>query len=1009
MRQASWLVELFWLTIALPLSAQQYTHLSGLVLDSSGATIPGATITAANEGTGFRRTTMSQADGGYVIAYLQPGVYRMTAHKAGFSTLIRFGIKLDVAQPARIDFHLPLNTLQETITVEGALPLLNSEDASVGTLVRRGWVDRLPLNGRGVLGLLELAPGAVITPANAGEAGQFTVSGQRPNTNYFIIDGVSLNTGVSGSGAPGQFPGGSLPNMSALGSLHTLLSVDALEELRIETSTSTPEIGRFSGAQVSVSSRSGSNDWHGSLMQYFRNEKLDANDWFANRHGDARAPLRLLDVGASLGGPIRHNRTFFFADYEGLRLRQPYTWQGAVPSATARQTGPAWLQDLLSLFPTPNGSDLNGGLSEWTGHIARPSRLDVGNVRLDHALSSHAMLFARYTEAPSSTEYGAPQANHVDFGWHSATIGLNVAGNPHLTQDLRINVSHAGADSAWSDADGSRLSACRLAELVFPTAPPCNALLRVYIGGIGQLLSGGVSRNTQGQINIVETLTWNRGAHLIRFGGDYRRLMPVRRGATTSINTTATSLAGLLTNQRFTIATSDAGMTRSLIEESSIFLQDTWRLDPRLTITYGLRWELDPAPTARPGVLGLTGSTLPQITSNEQPIWHFRYTNLAPRVGVAYRLRTDGQTVLRAGFGIYYDPEFGVATDGINGGPFNTWQFHNGGPTPGSPVPFMLTYGFAKDLRIPMIRHWNVSLERAWHDRDIVSLGYVGASGHNLLRRDLGDPQGDSLVSVALATNEGRSDYHALQFQYRHRLGYGVQSLLSYAWSHSIDNGSTDSALFWTIPGLGPDADRGSSDFDARSVFTAAVSYDLRHPPFSPRWQRIFSGWSLDGILHARTGFPINILHADEFLSLSFANAFRPDLVPGAPIWTQDANSPAGRRLNPAAFTLPESFAQGTLGRNAIRGFGMSQVDVAIHRDFTLNERSSIQLRAEMFNALNQANFSDPVRFLSDPYFGQSTALLNLMLGSGHPNAGLTPAFQTGGPRSVQLALRFRF
>jgi hypothetical protein len=365
--------------------------------------------------------------------------------------------------------------------------------------------------------------------------------------------------------------------------------------------------------------------------------------------------------------------------------------------------------------------------------------------------------------------------------------------------------------------------------------------------------------------------------------------------------------------------------------------------------------------------------------------------------------------ILRAGFSVYYDPAFGVVTDGINGGPFNTWQFHDGGPTPGSPVPFMLTYGFAKGLRIPIIRNWNVSIERAWHEHDSLSASYVGSSGRDLLRRELGEPQGDSLVSVAMATNGGRSDYHALQTQYRHRIGHGVQGLVSYAWSHSIDNGSTDSALFWLIPGLGPNADRGDSDFDARHVFTGAVSYDLRHAPVSGLAKRLLGGWSVDGIFHARTAFPVNILHADDFLSLNFANAFRPNLVAGAPVWLRDTNSPGGRRLNPAAFSLPTSFTQGTLGRNAVRGFGMSQLDATVRRSFVCKEKLSMQLRAELFNVLNHPNFSDPVRFLNDPYFGRSTAMLNLMLGSGRPNAGLTPAFQTGGPRSIQLALRFQF
>ncbi len=284
----------------------------------------------------------------------------------------------------------------------------------------------------------------VITPANGGEAGQFTVSGQRPNTNYFTVDGVSLNTGVSGSGVPGQFPGGSLPNMSAFGSLHTLLPLDALEEFRIETSTSTAEIGAFSGGQVSVSSRSGSNEWHGSLQQYLRNEKLDANDWFANSHGEARAQTRLVDASTYLGGPIRRNRTFFFADYERLRLRQPYTWQSAVPSTTARQSSLKWIQQLLSLYPAPNGPDLGGGLSEWTGHVARPSVLDVGNVRLDHTFGPRAMLFARLY--PSSLIYriwGAPDKrgglplvqrnSRAECQCHSAADG----GSAHQLRQLR--------------------------------------------------------------------------------------------------------------------------------------------------------------------------------------------------------------------------------------------------------------------------------------------------------------------------------------------------------------------------------------------------------------------------------------------------------------------------------------------------------------------------------------------------------------------------------------------
>src|SRR5215813_2756053 len=305
------------------LHAQQYTSLSGFIRDPSDAAVPGATITVTDEETGFRWTTRSQSEGNYVLASLQPGIYKITVRKEGFRTFIRFGVKLDVAQPARVDFSLPLGSTQETITVEGTTSLLNGENASVGTLVERDSIERLPLNGRGLLSLLELAPGTIVTPATRGEAGQFTASGQRPNTNYFTVDGVSANTGVSGGGLPALVTGGSLPGMTAIGSLHNLSSLESLNEFRVQTATSTPDYGRLPGAQVSLSTRSGSNDYHGSLFEYFQHERVNANDWFANRAGEARAPLRFNDFGASLGGPARRNKTFFFLSYEGMRLRQP--------------------------------------------------------------------------------------------------------------------------------------------------------------------------------------------------------------------------------------------------------------------------------------------------------------------------------------------------------------------------------------------------------------------------------------------------------------------------------------------------------------------------------------------------------------------------------------------------------------------------------------------------------------------------------------------------------------
>jgi hypothetical protein len=261
-----------------------------------------------------------------------------------------------------------------------------------------------------------------------------------------------------------------------------------------------------------------------------------------------------------------------------------------------------------------------------------------------------------------------------------------------------------------------------------------------------------------------------------------------------------------------------------------------------------------------------------------------------------------------------------------------------------------------------------------------------------LLRREVG-PGSSSLVQIAIATNHGSLDFHAMQAQYRRRLARGLQSIVSYSWSHSIDTGSADSSVFFLLPGWTAAQDRGSSDYDVRHSFNAAFSYDL------PR--RALKGWAIDGIFRARSGFPIDILTAETALGSSFANLFRPNRVAGQPLWLP------GGRLNPAAFAIAGS--QGNLGRNAVTGFGMSQLDVAVRRSFSIDERRSFDLRVEAFNALNRANLADPVRFMVSPLFGQSTSMLNSMLGGGSPGTGLSPALQIGGARSVQVVLRLHF
>jgi hypothetical protein len=310
-------------------------------------------------------------------------------------------------------------------------------------------------------------------------------------------------------------------------------------------------------------------------------------------------------------------------------------------------------------------------------------------------------------------------------------------------------------------------------------------------------------------------------------------------------------------------------------------------------------------------------------------------------------------------------------------------------------------------LRMPRLVQWNVSLDHALGAHDVVSVGYVASTGDRLLRREIGGTGSTQTFLAALTTNNGQSSYQGLQVQYRRRVVRGFQALASYAWSHSIDDDSSDSFLMWAGTGASAAGDRGSSDFDLRHSFTAALTYEL--PARTTGVGRLLNGWALDAILRARTGFPVTVLEDEQYVGIALANAFRPDLVAGAPIWVADSNAPGGRYLNPSAFRSTPTGRQGNLGRNTITGFGMSQVDLAARREFRLGERRTLQFRMEAFNGLNEANFADPVRFMNSPMFGLSTSMLNLMLGSGSPGSGLAPILQTGGARSFQATLRFYF
>lgn len=955
-------------------------------------------MTVVSQDTGFRRITQSDATGGFLAGGLEPGEYKITVQKDGFRAMQRFDVDLKpgIATPA--DFLLEIGSVHETIFVAGLTPIIERNDAATGARFEAGEIARLPLNGGGLLDLLEMVPGANIVPATRGDAGQFTATGQRANTNIFSIDGVSANTGVAVGGLPAQSGGGTLPASSAFGSLDPLISLNDVAEVQAQTSTTGAQFGRMPGANVGVTSQAGTNQFHGETEYQNRNELTAANDWFANRAGIARAPARLNELMQTFGGPIIRDKTFFFLSYQNLGLREQFLDTQAVPDSFARDNAGPWAQAAVSYFPAPNQGSLAPGIGQWTGGSDQPASLQAGSARIDQTLGSRLNIFGRYSDSPSSNNFGNLSINHLDLRSQTLTFGATARPFGRWTFDARVNESQTTAQSTWQIPAAGLNAGCALqplgAGLNYPIA--CDTVIRFTIDGIGQLESGNEGLHRQRQFQTVDSAALRVGKHSFGFGVDYRTVTAIRRDAAETLVVIADNANDLFDTRNLWKFSNPQVSDSAALTEYSLWAQDTWRPFQALTVAMGLRWEFSPSPISSTAVYTYDRSSgaLNQTTG---AIWPSSYHNLAPRIGIAYRLSRDGRTVVRAGAGLFYDSSVSIATDVLDGGPLNSAQLQSGIHAPFS-VNFI--YGFASGLKLPQVRQWNISLDRALTAHDMASLAYVGSNGRELIRREVGGAGSGPNSWLALTTNNGFSNYQALQFQYRRQFTNGLQASAAYVWSHSIDNDSSDASLLWAGAGASPNFDFGSSDFDLRHTFNAALTYQF------PKGR--LKGWRVETIARARSGFPLTVLSSEQYTGIAFANFERPNYLGGA-VWVADPSAPGGMRLNSAVFQSLPSGVQGDLGRNAIAGLGMWQIDLAVAREFALRDRYKLDLRLEGFNALNHANFADPVRYLDGPLFGQSTSMLNLMLGTGSPGSGLAPLLQSGGPRLFQVTARFWF
>ena len=1035
--------------------------ITGVVVDPSKAAIPDAKLTVTNESTNARNSVVTGQTGSFYISNLPPGSYRFEVQKTGFKTVLRPGVILHIKDRMEMNFEMAVGPAAETVTVEGAAPLVNTQDATVGTVIDEHLVSNLPLNGRSFQTLLLLTPGAVATPASYSAQGQFSVNGQRADTNYFTVDGVSANNGVAAGFGLVQSAGGTLPGLTSLGSTQSLVSVDAMQEFRIDTSTFAPEFGRTPGAQVSIVSKSGSNKFHGLLFEYLRNDVLDANNWFANRDNIAKPKERQNDFGGVLGGPIWKDHTFFFFSYEGLRLRQPLTATTLVPSNTARALLPASVMPFLNLFPVTNAPDLGNGTAQFVASYSNPGTVNAYSFRIDHTINSKTVLFGRYSNTPSSEAQrnlygGASMVLDETLRLQMVTIGLNELVTPHISNELRVNYSHAGAGSIFNiDNFGGATplsSASLMQTLKYPSGfTPQNALFGLGVTSTGaSLYDGKNSSNLQRQANLVDTATVIRGSHHLKFGVDYRWLAPLSGPRNYAQSITFSGVLGgpgtMQSGEAQSVSVTAPQTSVVLVKNFSLFAQDTWAVSRRLKFTYGVRWDVNPPfrseDSNRPfyTVTDFQNPPTMKLAPKGTPMYATTWGNFAPRFGLAYTIkdRPGWETVARGGFGEFFDIGDAYLEGSAGAGwPFSSAVSYSNVAVPlaaaqAIPAPFSTNYPVTDfvyvtvpNLKLPRTWQYNIALEQSLGEGQNLSLTYVGALGRDMIYNYYIYSASQNFPSgVSVATNGGTSHYDALQARFQRRFLHGLQALAQYTWSHALDSGSLSYQGNPPTVAGSTRADYGNADFDIRHAFSGAVVYDIPSP--TPHWAKTpFGGWSLNDFLIARTAPPVTPSSASVFATGYYFTP-RPNIVPGVPQYLYGPGYPGGKILNNSpltaaqiasagcvgtvaqgAFCSPPTGTQGNMARNSVRGYGAWQDDFSIRRQFSVRENARLLFVAEFFNILNHPNFGQPTTSLSSALFGQPTSTLATALQSQF--SGFSPLYQIGGPRSIQLALKLTF
>jgi hypothetical protein len=1037
------------LLLLLPTLANAQTHtgsVRGTITDPNGAVVPGAQVQLINEETSETRTTASGENGEFAFSALAPSAYRLEIVLTGFAkTSQRFA--LQVGQELRHDVSLRLEGVTETIDRNFGFDLLqvDSESPAVRTVIDNRQIEGLPLDGRNFYELTLLVPGAV--PPAPGSAGSvrgdfsFSVNGAREDSNNFLLDGVynvdpKLNT------------------------FAVRPPVDAIREFEIATSTYDAAFGRNPGAQVNVVLKSGSNYFHGSVYEFHRNAALDARNFFAP--GDQPAPKYIRNqFGLSVGGPIRRDKTFFFTDYEGTRSREGITRIANVPTLQERtgdfsqsllgiprdpSTGQPFSDGIVppffihpvgrsiaALYPLPNRA------SPFANFVSSPTQRDDNDhfdARVDHFLTSVTTLVFRYSfgDRRFFEPFAGPTlsavpgyGNEVPRRSQNAMVGVTHVFSPELVNDTRFAFNRV-ASSVNQENQGTSINrTVGLPELSQNSRD--FGLSFITVTGFSPL--GHEGNNPQHTVTntfqILDTATYIRGNHLFKFGADIRAVQQngfrdvQSRGLLnfSPFAYTGVALADLLLGLPLVTGGARVDNAQHLRTNSyHFFVNDSFRVRPNVTLSAGLRYEYNSPPvdaTDRANLYDAATRSLVPVGTNGMPRGGYDSdkNNFAPRVGLAWTIGSEGNTAVRAGYGVYYDNSPLAPGEALY---FNHpyFDFNLFFPLPGLPLtlsdPFPAFFPFPlpdsaqaiqRDLRTPYMQHWNLNVQQQLGRNRVLEVGYVGSKGAKLLSaRDLNQPPPSALPpglpfvprpvpqfdEINTIESRASSNYHSLQARLQQRLSSGLAMLGSYTWSKSIDDASNffPSAGDPNYPQNSYDlrSERGRSNFDVAHRLSLSYVYDL---PFGKgrsyvsdgAWSKILSGWQTSGIVTLQTGRPFTVALLRELdnsgtgiSALGFGANDRPNVV-GDPNLGQ--RSPE-RWFNTAAFGFPPRGTFGNAGRNILDGPGYNNVNASLVKNTALSETLNLQLRAEFFNLFNHPNFNLPDNFLGSPSFGQITS-----------------------------------